>query len=71
METVPREVNQTATSIHNKPEINEDINSNEFFIVNNLIIPNEEITAQILKRLHQLQQVITNYIYSKLSIILL
>ena len=38
---------------------NEDIDqsNDNLVIVNSLIIPNEQITAHVLKRLHQLQQV--------------
>ena len=53
---VPLESLQTPTRTET------DLNNNEFLIYNNIIIPNEQITTQVLKRLHQLQQVKKRYV---------
>ena len=67
METVPRNYDNADSRQIDKPQVpldlqtpsrtETDLNNNEFLIYNNIIIPNEQITTQVLKRLHQLQQV--------------
>lgn len=65
IETVPRnydnsdkiEKPQVPLELQTPSRTETDLNNNEFLIYNNIIIPNEQITTQVLKRLHQLQQV--------------
>ena len=68
IETVPRNYDDNRQidkplvpleSLHTPTRRETDLNNNEFLIYNNIIIPNEQITTQVLKRLHQLQQVKT------------
>ena len=54
IETIPRSMDHTFDD-NNNEDI--DQSNDNLVIVNSLIIPNEQITAQVLKRLHQLQQV--------------
>lgn len=54
IETIPRSLD--SFDENNNPEEIDRSNDN-LVIVNSLIIPNEQIAAQLLKRLHQLQQV--------------
>lgn len=66
IETVPRNYDNSDNRQIDKPLVpldlqtpsrtETDLNNNEFLIYNNIIIPNEQITTQVLKRLHQLQQ---------------
>ena len=55
IETIPRSMDHTFDDNNNNEDI--DQSNDNLVIVNSLIIPNEQITAQVLKRLHQLQQV--------------
>ena len=57
IETIPRSMDHTFDD-NNNEDI--DQSNDNLVIVNSLIIPNEQITAQVLKRLHQLQQVSFN-----------
>ena len=59
IETIPRSMEHVPEENNNNQHHTEELESDNdhLVIVNSLIIPNEQVTAAMLKRLHQLQTV--------------